>query len=364
MHSKVSPGHTYCLILVYLLGTSILFGTPQLVPDTWLVEIVTLFFASFLFILYTGLIGTGRNISYYALLEKAWGKAAGKALVLSYTVYFIYIAARNLRDMIELVMTSLLRSTPEDLLVIPFVILVAYASAGSLAVLGRLSVLIAALIILFFTALGILLILSHSVDLERLLPLFTGDFRKIASTVLENTIWFPYGEMIVFLVFFPAMGQKPEFRRTGLAALLSAGVLLIAADVLQTATLGKENIKFSSFPLLDAARMINIYNFITRMDALVALIIIFGVLLKCAIFLAAAVKGAGYVFKSSKQKVLLPLSLLIGALSLLVTQNSAEHISEGLNIVIFCLHIPAQCAIPAATALLIMLRKRKGKLHD
>ncbi|MNI28594.1 Spore germination protein YndE [compost metagenome] len=362
--SKVQPFQIYCMLLVFLLGTSIIFGTPRLVPDTWIVDIITLLFAALLFLIYTRFIGAGNNRGYYALLERAWGRYLGKVLILGYVIYFIYIASRNVRDMIELVMTSLLRYTPEQLLVILFIILVAYASAANLAVLGRLSVLIAGLVVIFFLTLGILLIFSHSLEMERLLPMFTENIYQMTGTVLKNTLWFPYGELIVFLVFIPGLGSQRNFRTVGLTALVSAGCILTLSDILQTTALGMENIKFSSFPLLDAARMINIFNFITRMDALVALIIIFGVLLKCSVFLVAAVRGTVYIFNSSVDRLLLPLALLIGALALLVTHNSAEHLSEGLNVVIYWLHIPAQFAIPVLTLVLIRARHRKEHNDD
>ncbi|MBB3111096.1 spore germination protein KB [Paenibacillus phyllosphaerae] len=359
--SKLSPIHIYTIQLVFLLGTSIIFGTPKSVPDTWLIDLISLLPAALLCCLYAGLVDASHEQGLYPLLEKAWGRYAGKLLTLCYALYFLYIASRNIRDMTELVMTTLLRFTPNGLPVVMFALLVAYAAAGGLPAIGRLSVMIAALVILFFLTLAWMLYFSQSIDFERLLPFLSQGFGKVLQASASQSIWVPYGELIVFLVFVPHLGAKREYRRISLISLVSACAILTMSDILQTTTLGMENIKFSVFALLDAARMIDIFHFITRMDALVALIIIFGVLLKCAIFLYAAVKGASRVFPTQAKHLHLSFALLAGAFSMMVSHNGAEHVAEGLKYVIYGLHIPLQFLLPLGTLLLIWIRYPKGE---
>lgn len=117
------------------------------------------------------------------------------------------------------------------------------------------------------------------------------------------------------------------------------------------------------FALLDAARLINVANFITRMDALVAFIFIFGVLLKAAVLLYAGARGAAFLFKADTSRFVFPLALLIGSLSLLVSRNYAEHVSEGLIHAMYWLHLPLQFAVPLATLLLLWIRKPRGALQ-
>ncbi|MDQ6419096.1 GerAB/ArcD/ProY family transporter [Paenibacillus sp. LHD-117] len=358
--AKLKPYHVFTIMIVFLLGTSIIYGTPKLVPDTWLVDLVTLLPATLLFCFYALLLAKGQHHDLFSLLVKAWGRIVGRIFVLGYTVYFLYIAARNVRDMTELVTTSLLRFTPNPIIVALFVLIVAYTSAGGLFAIGRLSVLIATMVLFFFVVMAVLLVASDSVDMERLLPFLSHGFAEVWLASLTSTIWFPYGELIVFLVFFPTLGNLRQFRRTGLAALWSAGLILTLSDILLTTTLGMENIQFSVFALLDAARMINIANFITRMDALVALIIMFGVLLKCSVFLYAGCKGAALVFRIQAHNVHLPASLLIGAFSILIASNGAEHYKEGLKIVMYALHMPLQLVLPFLTLLLVWIRYRRG----
>lgn len=361
MTTRLKPFHTFTIMFVFLLGTSLIFGTPRLVEDTWLVDLISLVPSCALLMFYTYLIVAGKSTDLYSLLYETWGRFLGKLLILGYTVYFLYIASRNIRDMIELIKTTLLANTPEELLILLFSFLIAYASSGGLPTIGRIAIPISGMVILFFVILAVLLGVSGSVDTERLLPLLSKGISPVLNATWNSTIWFPYGEIVVFLVFLNGLGEPRQFRKLGLASMICSCIVLTFSSLLQICTLGKENMRFSVFALLDAARQINIADFITRMDALVAFIIFFSVLLKCSIFLYAGTKGAAYVFKKSYTKFSLPCAILIGGYSILVTDNYAEHVEEGLKYVIFWLHIPMQLAIPVATLLLVWIRNLKGE---
>ncbi|WP_053373128.1 GerAB/ArcD/ProY family transporter [Paenibacillus sp. FJAT-27812] len=361
MTNKMTTIQIYSLMLVLLLGTSILFGTPKLVPDVWLVQVVTIVPAMLLFLFYTTMVSKVSPKGLYTLLIAVWGSVLGKIFVLGYSIYFLYIAARNVRDMLELVMTTLLRATPQEFVAVLFVLIVAYAASGGLLALGRLSEVIIGLIILFFIAIAALLLMSGSLDLQRMFPFLTKGIAPIIKTSFTSSLWFPYGEMVVFLVLCSRMGGKKSFRKAGLWAVISAGMILAFSDLLQIWSMGMEYEKFSTFPLLDAARLINVMDFINRMDALVALITIFGVFLKCTIFLYAGAKGVAVVFRRASRTYIYPLALLIGAMSLIVTQNFAEHSEEGLHFVTFFLHFPFQFVLPVLTGALIWIRSRRKR---
>ena len=360
--SLIEPFQTFTMMFVFLLGTSIIFGTPRLVEDTWIVDLITLVPSCALFLLYTHLLVAGKSTDLYSLLYKAWGRILGSILILGYAVYFLYIASRNIRDMIELVKTTLLASTPEALLILLFSLVIAYASSGGLPAIGRIAIPISGMVIFFFILLAVLLGFSGSLDTEQILPLLSKGVLPVINATWKSTIWFPYGEIIVFFTFLSSgLGSPNRFRVLGLASMICSCILLTFSSLLQICTLGKENMKYSVFALLDSARQINIANFITRMDAMVAFIIFFSVLLKCSIFLYAGTKGASWVFKRSYKKYTLPCAILIGGYSILVTNNYGEHIEEGLKYVIFWLHIPMQLAIPIATLLMVWIRNLKGE---
>ncbi|MFC5652677.1 GerAB/ArcD/ProY family transporter [Paenibacillus solisilvae] len=366
MEAKFSAIQSFTLILALLLGTAIIIGTPRLAPDVWLVEIIAVVPAILMFLMYTLLFSAdSTHTGLYSLLVNAWGRYLGKLFVLGYAIYFLYIAARNVRDMIELVMTTLLRSTPPHILVVLFVCLVAYAGTGGIKVLGRLSEVIVGLVILFFCTLGLFLAMSGSIDMERVLPILSQGAAPIIKASFTSSLWFPYGEIIVFLVFYSSMGGRAQFRKAGIAALVTACAVLTLSDLLQICTLGMQYGEYSAFPLLDAARLIDIADIITRMDALVAIIIIFGVLLKCAVFLYAGAKGVSSVFRSSSHSYIFPLALIIGAMSIMITHNFAEHGQEGLHYVMYILHIPFQLLLPLLTGIIIWIRRgKRGDKHD
>lgn len=358
--SPINKADMFAMQLVFLLSTSIIFGTPSVVPDSWLVGLITFFPACLFIVIYGALISSQRQLGLYPLLEKAWGKVIGRGFVLLYATYFLYIAARNIRDMIELVMTALLRLTPVPVLTTLFVLVVAYTTLGGIKAMARFASLVLCIVLLMLFTLGILLMFSSSIILEQMLPFLSKGLGPVVQLAFTNSIWFPYGEIIVFLVFQQELGGAKGFRRITLYAFLSAAIILTISDLLQIWTLGIEEKKYSAFALLDAARLINIANIITRMDAIIALIIIFGTLLKCSVFLFACTEGLTHAFKGRPGTYNFPLALLAGAFSILVSRNSAEHLTEGLRYVMYILHIPLQLLVPLVTLLLLRIRYRKG----
>ncbi|WP_336785568.1 GerAB/ArcD/ProY family transporter [Paenibacillus sp. MMO-177] len=359
--SKINFVDMFAMQLVFLLSTSIIFGTPSTVPDSWLVGMVAFLPACLFIVMYGAMLSSQKDMGLYQLLEKAWGKIIGKGLVLIYTTYFLYIASRNIRDMVELVMSTLLRMTPVPLITTLFVLIVAYATLGGIQAIARFASLVLCIVLIMLLAIGILLMFSSSLILEQMLPFLSKGIGPVILSAFEHSIWFPYGEIVVFLVFQKELGGAKRFRKLTLYAFISACLILSVSDLIQIWTLGIEEKKYSSFALLDAARLINIANIITRMDAIIALIIIFGTLLKCAVFLFACTEGLTHVFKGKTGKFNFPIALLAGAFSILVTRNSAEHVIEGLKYVIYTLHIPLQLVVPLLTLLLLRIRFRKGE---
>lgn len=361
MPSKTNAVDMFAMQLVFLLSTSIIFGTPSVVPDSWLVGIIAFFPACLFIVIYGAMLSSQKNLGLYPLLEKAWGKVVGRGFVLIYATYFLYIAARNIRDMIELIMSALLRMSPVPVLTTLFVLIIAYATLGGIQAIARFASLVLCIVLAMLFMLAVLLMFSSSIILEQMLPFLSKGIGPVVQSAFQHSIWFPYGEIIVFLVFQQELGGAKGFRRVTLYAFLSACFILSITDLIQVWTLGIEGKKYSSFALLDAARLINIANIITRMDAVIALIIIFGTLLKCSVFLFACAEGLTHIFKGQQGKYNFPLALLAGAFSILVTRNSAEHMIEGLKYVIYTLHIPLQLVVPLLTLLLLRIRYRKGE---
>ncbi|CAM4491076.1 hypothetical protein FHS16_005423 [Paenibacillus endophyticus] len=90
MTNKMSMFQMYSVMLVLLLGTSIIFGTPKLVMDMWLVPLFTILPAILLFLCYTALVSSESRKGLYAVLVKAWGNVLGKALC-SATPFIFFI---------------------------------------------------------------------------------------------------------------------------------------------------------------------------------------------------------------------------------------------------------------------------------
>jgi spore germination protein KB len=127
---------------------------------------------------------------------------------------------------------------------------------------------------------------------------------------------------------------------------LAAGGLLVYASIVQITTLGYQMKNRSTFPLLSAAREVSLLDFIERIDLLIVFIMMFGVIIKVAVFTYGGLKGLEFISALPYRYFTFPIAMLISFMSIFMSENFAEHIEEGLEFIPRYLHLPFQLGIP------------------
>jgi spore germination protein KB len=301
------------------------------------------------------------------LIKNIVGKYVGIPLSLIYIVYFIYIAARVLRDFGALLITSTLSETPLFVINGLMILLITYGIYLGIEVIGRTGEMVF-IIILFLGVLGLLTtIASGIIKPENLTPLLENGWKPVITTTFTQTYTFPFGEMVVFTMILPFLNKHRLGKRIGLYAILASGVVLCITLILEISIIGVNGATTSQFPLLQAITKVNIGNFIQRLDIIVVATLILGVFIKITIFFYAGFLGIQDIFNltKNKQKIicLLFLSILILISSIKMSSNFAVHMMVGLKWVPIYLHLPLQTGIPFILFLITLLRKgfRKNK---
>ncbi|MBB6450756.1 ABC-type uncharacterized transport system permease subunit [Geomicrobium halophilum] len=83
---------------------------------------------------------------------------------------------------------------------------------------------------------------------------------------------------------------------------------------------------------------------------------------KVGIYLYAGVIGASDVFNVQEiSKLVYPLGIVVLFLSMIIANNFAAHIEEGLHIVPMALHLPLQVIIPVLLLLIAAINHRSRK---
>ena len=343
------------------------FGTALVIPiglqagqSTWLSTLLALPGGIALYILYTYFLCQFPNENLSGYIRNIVGRFLGTPICLLYVAAFLFAASRNLREAGDLLVTSAYDRTP--LFVIHFVMITAviYVLNKGVEVFFRLGQ-IYFVIVFCLGAIGILGILSSGiVNINNLLPIRGEGWGSVLQGAYPHIWMFPFGEVVAFTAVFPMLNKQSLARKTGIIALIIAGVLLSFTHAIQVAVLGADIYRRATFPLFTAISMVNIADFLQRLDALVVLTLIIGVFFKMSVACYAVMAVSADLFGiSNERKLALPVGIVVLFGSMTSAWSLPGHAQEGeigINYV-----LSTVCAIvPALLWIIHLVRKRIG----
>ncbi|WP_338036538.1 GerAB/ArcD/ProY family transporter [Metabacillus crassostreae] len=360
---KISSNQLFILIFLFEIGSSIVVGLGfSAKQDAWLAILLALIGGIILFIIYFLLYKQNANKTLSEYLEDILGKYIGKIVAVFYSLYFLYIAGRVLRDFGDLIITTALDNTPLVIVNLVIVLLVMYSYYLGLEVIARAGSIFSIILLLLALFFFISAFIDQLPKVENLLPVLEKGWEPVLKAAFPLTLTFPFGEIIVFTMIFPFLNRQDQVFKVGLASLIFSGTLLMLTMTVILSILGPTVGDTAHFPLMDAIEKVNIANFIQRLDPIALGILIIGIYFKTTIFYFGALYGLEKIFKIKKQKrkyllVITGAGLL--ASSIFMAEGLTEHLRIGLEIVPLYLHIPLQVCIPV---ILIVLSTFKYKM--
>ncbi|MEH7482053.1 GerAB/ArcD/ProY family transporter [Neobacillus drentensis] len=361
--AKISTTQLFVLVVLFEMGSAILVGiAADAKQDAWMAILLGLAGGIMIFLVYYKLYMYYPDLPLTSYVQEITGKWLGRLIGLLYIVYFIYLAARVLRDFGELLTTTIYNSTPLFVINSLMIITIIYAIHKGFEVLARVGEIYFGVV--YLTAiLGMLLItFSGLIHLGNLKPILENGLKPVIKTFLTQTINFPFGEMVVFTMLLPFLREKKKAKMVCLCGMILSGINITITIVVNIAVLGVDLFYRSTFPLLQTVGRIQIADFIERLDVLFMLYLVIGAFFKIAIYYYAAVAGAADIFQISNQgKLGFPIGIIVLFASITIASNYAEHIKEGLVIVPTYLHWPFQIIIPSMLLMIAFFRNRKKK---
>ncbi|QVY62235.1 GerAB/ArcD/ProY family transporter [Cytobacillus gottheilii] len=356
---KISIYEFMLLIILYEVGTAIvvIIGA-EAKQDAWLAVIIATALGLILFYIYYRSY-LMKNGSFYELLLHCLGKKIGTVTIAAYTVYFIYLTSRVLRDFNEVLLTVVLPNTPIEFSSILFMGVVSYVLYLGFEVFSRTTVIFAPYLFLFLFAFAIFLIINSSVDLSNLQPVLSEGFKPVLKSIFPSLLTFPFGELIVFTIIFPQVVDADKSFKPMALAILTAGILITCTVIINISVLRESGYLRTNFPLLTTAREISIADFIERLDPFVVFIVMLGVFVKVSVYLYCALKGMEAIYKKPYRYFSFPIAMIAATSSVVIAFSLNEHLKEGLEIVPLYLHVPMQILIPMLIFVILLMKSRK-----
>ncbi|MBP1976752.1 GerAB/ArcD/ProY family transporter [Cohnella thailandensis] len=299
------------------------------------------------------------NLTLIELLPKYFGRILGTTVALAYVLYFSYKSVRNVREFGDLLNTFLLPNTPLAFLLLVAVLLSAYAVYHGVEVFFRLMEFLFPWIILFYVFLFSFAFMSNAVHPENLEPVLEHGLKPVVLAALPELVSFPFGEMVLFLMFWRYTESVPKTVRTTLLSFAGAGIFLVITNAIILAVLGKLSF-FAVIPLLQVTNLVRVAGIVERMDPVVLLLLFTGVYLKQTAYYLGAVLALSQVLGRQWRRCILPIGLLIFVGSL-AFRSYMEQVRIGFKLNLNY-HFPIfQIVIPFILLAVILLRSPQSR---
>lgn len=343
------------IMVVYLLGSSLVMGgNTSAKQDTWISIILAVAIMIPICLLYGKLCELYPSKNIYDMFYNCFGKIIGAILTIIFILYAIHLGAMIIRNFTEFIQTVSLPETPQFVVAIVIGLLCMWVIAEGIEILGRGAAIVMPIVIVIIILTVVMNL--NKIELKYIQPIFESSFSKILSCSLYY-VSFPFGEIVLFLCVAQNMQQNTNPYRVYIISLVISGMLLVVAMVRNLLVLGMPVLESLYFPSYSAVGIINIREFITRIEVLVTGNFIISGLSKICVCLYAACKGLTKLFglKSYKEFVA-PVSVFMIAVSGIAFGNTMEMISF---LEAYRIYAPVlQIFIPLILLAVSLLRKR------
>ncbi|QGT99398.1 Spore germination protein GerKB [Candidatus Syntrophocurvum alkaliphilum] len=353
---KIASSQLSFLVIGFLIGSSVLFPPGTFAGNAaWATVLVGASIGLLYLYIYIKLINKYPGKTIVEINEDILGVYLGKLFSFLYLLYFFHLGAlvlRNFGDGYKIFLTK----TPVEVIMLTFILLSAYAIKSGIEVIGRTTGFF--ILIIFFIIIMDTILVYRMVEIERLLPMFDISVKKFLQISFAASA-FPFAEIVVFLMIVGFVNKQKE---TGKALIVGyivvVGYLLLVA-IRNVAVLGPL-VTVEKYPSLMVVRLIDVAEVFTRIDVLVAFIIVIVAFVKITICYYATVLGVAQVTKMQTYK---PLTLPIGILMLILAIIQFDNVAENINFAIDVYPYYAllfQFILPFLTLIIGYIRKFPG----
>ncbi|MDQ0300244.1 spore germination protein KB [Salibacterium salarium] len=361
--AKINASQLFVLIFLFELGSALLVSLGlSAKQDAWIAILLGMVAGMVLFFVYLSLYNYYPDILPTEYMQKIVGRFFGKFLACLYIVYFMYIAARVLRDFGELLVTFAYNETPLFIINAVLFLAIVYTVRKGIEVMARTGEIL--FVVLYFLAIVgfILVVVSGLIEINNLKPVLEEGMGTVLKTVITETWYVPFGEIIVFTMIFPYVNKPRKIKVACLSALALSGINITITTAISISVLGVDLVSRSQFPLLNTIQAIQVAEFLERLDVFFMVGLIMAGFFKISIYFYAAVTGLSNVFNTKEtSKLVYPLGFVVLFSSMTIASSYSEHIREGLQFVPLYMHLPFQVIIPSLLLLIAFIKNRKKK---
>ncbi|WP_166241416.1 endospore germination permease [Paenibacillus turpanensis] len=284
---------------------------------------------------------------FVSLIE--WRAWAGKAVVLLYTGFYLFILIRDLRSTVDFIEISLLNHTPLPMIMVLLIATTVIAAAGKPMTFARMNELWQPFLLFIIVLLPVFLL--GDIDFKYLFPVFE---KGLLPPLQASWYLIPYlGEAIGLAFIANSQSWMPRAAVIGVTIGTGALFILQATVIL---TLGTELPSRLLYPNYEMIRQISLTDFLDRFDLPIVGIWLPAMMVKISFSLYIVSHGLGRIFSPKREKLMVfVLGLISGILALYLFRDALQVFA--LNYVWVPFAVVLQLGLPLLMFMFVRPRK-------
>lgn len=327
MHDKpLTRIQAIFMIVMFNFGSSVVMGVSTgMAQDSWISLLMGTVYAIPAVLIYGRIASLNPGQGLYGAAGARLGKVFGKLFSALMTWYALHLSALVLRNFSEFIQITSLLETPQLPVAAIMVLTVATLAKGGGKALGKWAVATAP-IVLAIVFLTVILCLN-AMHPEYFLPVLDHPVSEIARDAYQ-IFSFPLAETVLFLSMSDLISPRDSMIKINLEGILLSALVLLIIITRNMMVLGPAMVSLEYFPSYSAARIINLGDFLSRIEGSISVNFMLAGVSKLAICLVAASRGIASLFNIDNwRRLVVPTALMTLMLSTLLFRNTMEMFS-------------------------------------
>ncbi len=326
MNHSINKSQLFLLIISFIYGSSLLMA-PGITSsfakqDAWISMILALIIGLLLNVVWMLLLKRYDYKSIFSIMENVSGKWLGTFINLLIVFYAIHLAAYIVRNLSNFMVINVIPDSNEWTYQIMIILLAIYSCYYGLNNIARVNEFLIPWMLLLF-AISISLIVNQF-EFDYLKPIYEQGFKSIAQGAY-GTVGFPFIEIILLGTVFTFVKQKEKLMKGYLLAVFFAGMILVLTVFVTVGIEGPYMVSRESYSTFAMMRNITVVELFERIEIIIAIVWIFGILVKITLCLFAALKGLQHITRhESYNPFLFPVGILIWVMSNEIHGNAID----------------------------------------
>lgn len=360
---KVTSFQLLVLVTFFTIGSSILYIpstlTIEVQQDAWVAAIIGVLLGLLVVWFFTTISLWFPKLTYTEVIEKIFGKFLGKLISLLFVFMAILYASALIAQSSIFLNIQMYPKTPIAYISLLLVLIVILAVRLGIQTIARSAEIFVFPYFLLFIFLVVTI--SPQIEMGNIEPFFQTNISSLLNSSFKLTAVSTINSIVLFMIFPAFVNDLKKSRKSFYIGTLIGGAVIVTITMLCIFVLGPHTTLRQIYPSYTLAKVINIGDFITRIEAFMATLWTIALFFKVVLYFYAGLLGLSKILNIKEYRVLtFPVGSIVLGTSIILYPNILyqntfnEKIAIALTIIVGLL-------CPLLATIVFLLRKKKLK---